>query len=197
MANSRTDDVREVRLEGPGLVVSLIFLAVVIAGSFWAGRWWESRGQVSDAAALDLGLVNEPAIREGAVKEPTDVGETANFFDKVDDSKAEPAREIQDKPRKQVKQPPVAQPQPRKAAVSDGRYFVQVFAGRDEKTATDIYERLESGGYQVQVDSVRDGNQTLYKVRVGGYAERTEAEAVGAKLGSSGYPGAWVTEVKG
>lgn len=70
-----------------------------------------------------------------------------------------------------------------------GPWVVQIFAARDEPAATTVARRAESDlGAQARVVL----EQGFYKVRVGGYASRAEAESIRERLAGSGYPEAFV-----
>ena len=71
---------------------------------------------------------------------------------------------------------PIAQARP------DGEYAVQVFATRLRQQADDMRARLEEKGYRTYVDESGGGRSPLYRVRVGPFAGRQEAEIVMERL---------------
>ncbi len=175
---------REVRIQGVALFVSGGVLIALLALAFWAGRWFER--QVSAPAA--------PArhdVAGEAAKEETKA-EDLTFFDTLGGGgrAAEPQREVRPKaPTSESAEPPPAAP-----ASRQGPFFVQVFAGRDRRAAEEVVRALEGRGYPVSVEGEREGQGALFKVRVGGYRDRTEAQAVAERLKKEGQAGAWVTK---
>lgn len=192
--------VRELRLEGLGLLLVAGVLIVLLGGAFYVGRWYER--QVGPGAAGAPGGVSltDPLAN---VEPPADVDRSADFFDEVQgaEKEAEPQREI---PRETPEPaPPQAQeqeaaPPPAQAeaqAAEGGAYYVQVFAGRDRQSAEALVRELTGKGHPVKLFSEREGRGALYKVRVGGYATREQADGAKDKLIDDGYSGAWVTAV--
>ena len=190
----KNDDVREFRLEGFGLFFSIAALAVLMGGSFWAGRQWERR-QADPSGLPGDARLTEANVAADALKPPADVDSEMTIFDRADGTVAEPEREVaaeREEPSRNVRRA-VEQ-----AVVEDrsAPFFVQVFAGRDEATATQLIDRLEGAGYRVRLFTEPDGQGTLYKVRVGGYPERDSARSAASRLQGAGHSGAWVTEVR-
>lgn len=187
-----SSDVREFRLEGFGLFLSIAALAIVVGGSFWAGRQWERRQADHSQLPRDERLA-EANVAEGALRPPADVDAELTAFDRTDGTVAEPQRELPaDRDERSVRQ---AEPERAEPAIDDtaAPFFVQVFAGRDRSTATTLIDRLERSGYRVRLFTEADG---LYKVRVGGYPTREPAREAAGELQAAGYSGAWVTELR-
>jgi rare lipoprotein A len=86
---------------------------------------------------------------------------------------------------------PIAAPEPTHVALN-GAYVVQVGAYSDLMNAHRVQAAVESAG-QVQVEprQTASGGE-IFRVRVGGYASRAEAEAARAQVASLGYPEAVV-----
>jgi cell division protein FtsN len=172
---------RELRLEGPVLYVVVVALLGAVALAFWAGRWFERQTAPAPPIAAQEGRGHE------AGDEPK--ADDVTFFDTLGGGgrAAEPEREV--RPKSEAG-PPSAPPA---AAPRSGTFCVQVFAGRDRQAAEEIVRSLSGRGYAVTVQGEREGRGALYKVRVGGYADRGEAQAVAERLKREGQPGAWVT----
>jgi DedD protein len=58
-----------------------------------------------------------------------------------------------------------------------GGYAVQVGAFKSEEEANKVRDRLRNGGVAAFVDKSSDGEQTLWKVRAGPYADRSGADS--------------------
>ena len=155
------ESMHEFRLEGIGLLLGGGLLLAMMAGAFFLGRWVERGAQpggpqpVSGSGPLSQVLTPEPGA---------DVGQGVTHFDNLDgaEKQLEPARE--------VPPPKGAMPAAASAAAQadGGRYYVQVSALRDQGTAAEMIDMLKAQGYGVRLFSEREGQGTLYKVRVGG-----------------------------
>ena len=66
---------------------------------------------------------------------------------------------------------------------------VQLAAFADDKGANALANKLKRVGYAAYVEPVETSRGTLWRVRVGGYESRVEAEAARVKLKSEGYSG--------
>ncbi len=71
--------------------------------------------------------------------------------------------------------------------------MVQVWAGRERPTAERLVAALQEAGFGVRMFAESSGGETLYKVRVGGYASEALARQAVDDLQARGYRGAWVT----
>jgi hypothetical protein len=202
MDDDRRQDspVRELRLEGSGLyVVGALFLAA-LAAAFYTGRWIERR------AAVPPGLTAGPIVETGGARTTApdvDVSQKTTYFDTMggDQKQAEPGREMPPEAAEEQKLAlPTVQPQAAPAGVDPaggaaGPFYVQLFAGRDQVSAESLVASLNAQGYRVRLDTERSGGGSLYKVRVGGYAAKADAQVLAERLRGSGHSGAWVTRV--
>ncbi len=72
---------------------------------------------------------------------------------------------------------------------ADG-FVVQLAAFADDKGANALANKLKKGGYATAyVEPVETSRGTLWRVRVGGFGSRPDAEAARAKLKTDGYAG--------
>ena len=86
----------------------------------------------------------------------------------------------------------VASPAPRTGAPPDG-WVVQVAALNDRGEADEIARRLVSKGYGAFVVAPASGNPAVYRVRVGTFKTKSEADMVGAKLKKEERFDPWIT----
>ncbi len=186
------NSVREFRFEGLGLVIVVTVIVGLLAGSFALGRWYERRAQGRSGAEL-IDLEN-PLENVVEIEEPTDVGESATYFDTSEggEKEAEPGRETGTASAPARPRQAPADPAP---AASSGSFFVQIAAVRDRSAAERLIEELRGGGYTVRLFSEAEGRGALYKVRVGGYETEEQAREAVKGLVNKGYQGAWVTRV--
>jgi len=83
-----------------------------------------------------------------------------------------------------------AQPAPvaTSMAKADG-FVVQLAAFADDKGANSLANKLKRAGYAAFVEPVHTSRGTLWRVRVGGYGSKPEADAARVKLKGEGYSG--------
>jgi DedD protein len=75
------------------------------------------------------------------------------------------------------------------SAPQAGEFVVQLAAFADDKGANALANKLKRAGYAAYVEPVTTSRGTLWRVRVGGYTSRSEADAARAKLKEEGYSG--------
>jgi len=73
-------------------------------------------------------------------------------------------------------------------AKADG-FVVQLAAFADDKGAYSLANKLKKAGYAAFIEPVHTSRGTLWRVRVGGYGSKPEADAARAKLKGEGYSG--------
>ena len=66
---------------------------------------------------------------------------------------------------------------------------MQLAAFADDKGANALANKLKKGGYAAYVEPVNTSRGTLWRVRVGGYATRPEADTARVELKGEGYSG--------
>jgi cell division septation protein DedD len=205
MEEDRDDSqVREFRLEGTSLfVVGGLFL-VALACAFYLGRWVERGSSGPDAGMM---LAEPGASGSTRSETPVDVSEEAGYFDTIEgETEAEPDRQAIELPSTdpgvvegsaglRARAPERPAPTPEEAAPAAGPFYVQLFAGRDKASAERLVRGLGDRGYRVRLDTEPAGEGLLYRVRVGGYAAKPDAEVLAERLRKDGYPDAWVTRV--
>ena len=66
---------------------------------------------------------------------------------------------------------------------------MQLAAFADDKGANALVNKLKKSGYAAYVEPVTTSKGTLWRVRVGGYGTRPEADAARVALKGEGYSG--------
>jgi cell division septation protein DedD len=89
--------------------------------------------------------------------------------------------------------PPVEPAAPAEAAPATGGFAVQVAALNVRSEADAMAKRLTSKGYSAYVLAAANGNPAVFRVRIGSYKTRREAEAMAAKLQQEEQIKPWVT----
>jgi DedD protein len=116
---------------------------------------------------------------------PEAKAETSEAAEKKPDAKA-PVVAATTPPPSVVEPAMPGAPSPAKA---EG-YAVQIAAFTDDKGANTLAGKLKRAGYgSTYTESVETSRGTLWRVRVGGFASRPEAEAARAKLKTEGWNG--------
>lgn len=75
------------------------------------------------------------------------------------------------------------------AVTKNGKFAVQTAAPANEKSAREQVERLRKSGFAAYTEKVDAKDGTRYRVRVGPYATRDDAERARARLKSQGFAG--------
>jgi hypothetical protein len=187
------NDIREFRLEGMGLMIAGGALIVLLVASFYFGRWYERQTGFPAQAGPPFETGADALANVVESEEAADVGEEADFFDDLEggQKEAEPQRQARKASRQEAKAP-----EPPAAEAPEGAFYVQVVAGRDRSAVERLIQELKGKGYPVKLFSEREGRGALYKVRVGGYADRAQADEMAEKLRQEGHAGAWVTTIE-
>ena len=79
-------------------------------------------------------------------------------------------------------------------SLATGDVVIQVFSTGEEATAREVLGRLERNGFRAFLSPVVDAGRTLYRVRVGPFERRSEAEEVAARLRRSLNMETWITQ---
>jgi DedD protein len=140
-----------------------------------------------------------------AATPPPDPAESQAYFDDLTKSGSEPASKVAPPPEREpkaatpppkVERPDTAVPPPATATpggVTGTGFVVQVAALRDRTEADAIVQRLAGKGYQAFVVNPVPGKPPVYKVQVGRFAQRGDAEKTAARLKSQEQYSPWVT----
>jgi DedD protein len=87
------------------------------------------------------------------------------------------------------RKPPTATPAPAAAAgpsAAKGDWTVQLGVFGDESNARRLADRASTFGYKVNVASYKANGKTMYRVRLGTYSSKGQAEATASALGAHG-----------
>ena len=196
---SPDDAFHEIQLSGKQLVFLFMATTVVSVAIFLlgvvVGRSVRAESITVDptvAAASGQASVapSEPAAVPSSDAPATPAEPPLTYHQRLESEKS-PAEEL--KPRSEPAapapsraaapdpQPPV--PSPAAQGAKPGTWAVQVQALRDRDAASQVVQRLRGKGYPAFVVAPTAGAPTqLFKVQVGRYNDRTEAQQVGARL---------------
>jgi FtsZ-interacting cell division protein ZipA len=80
------------------------------------------------------------------------------------------------------------------ATTPKGAYVIQVFSSADQAQAERIRAKLVAGGQTAYLSPIERGGRTMYRVRVGPFKSRDEAQKVSEKVRKGYKLDTWVTE---
>ena len=183
----------ELQLEARHLAVLIVLVVVLCVASFLLGRWVERQRLGPDPAALS-GVGEDGAT----IEEMGDVAEDLTFFDSLKSDEPVLLEGVAAEPEPaasgDVPLPPARESaRPRREASSGMRsveegVMIQVLASRQRAPAEELRRRLREKGYTALL--VPEGG--AYKVRVGPYADRADAERVAAILREEEQLTTWI-----
>jgi len=79
-------------------------------------------------------------------------------------------------------------------AVPKGSYVIQVFSSPDQAQAERIRGQLTGGGQKAYLSPINRGGRTMYRVRIGPFKSRGDAQTVADKVRKGYKLDTWVTE---
>ena len=85
--------------------------------------------------------------------------------------------------------PPASSAAPAATPAKAEGFVVQLAAFADDKGANSLSNKLKKAGYSAFVEPVHTSRGMLWRVRVGGYGTRSEADAARSKLKGEGFSG--------
>ncbi len=206
----------EIQLNTPHLVLAVLGAAVVGVAIFWlgvvigsgrtesgdAGDWQAAVPGDSEQAAAEeqpLGFyeaVNEPAATDDGASQPTTEDQPATTPPPAEEMAAPeftPSRPVEEQPARVVAESPAGLP--RHDASLASRWIVQVRSTPEKAAAAALLAALVADGFPAFVVSADVSGTTYYRVRVGRYGSRGDAERVEAELlNRSDIDTSWVTE---
>lgn len=138
------------------------------------------------------GAAAPPAEKPAGESEPgAGQADTASATD--DASTAEPDRSARRNRRNRKAEQAAAAGTP-EPAVPKGSVVIQVFSSADRSQADRIRDRLVGGGYQAYLSPVEVSGHTMYRVRIGPFGSRGDAQKVAEKVRKGFKLDTWVTE---
>jgi cell division septation protein DedD len=200
----------EIQLNGKQLVFLFMAATVVSVVIFLCGVL-VGRGVRAERAATDGTAVNPvadapasgpsaaPSTPAGsdptAAPPPAPATEDLTYFDRLEKQKPPEERikpALPEKKETKERKPP---PAPAAQAMDPGGqgYAVQIAALNVRTEAEAIAKRLTSKGYAAYVVAPPSGTPAVYRVRVGKFPSRREAESIAARLKKEEQFNPWVT----
>jgi DedD protein len=206
----------EIALTGRQVLVAFVVLLVCLVAAFFSGVWVGSGGGDSEERPPEIAREEsdegEPLqelsfFEEEPMDRPRDLGEVAReprqdttLLEDVDGR--EPER-ITVPPPDETEEPavPAPAPEPRPAPspppstpVTAGDWIIQVFVSGEEEAARDMLAKVKGNGFRGFLSPVTDAGRTLYRVRVGPFERRSDADSMAARLKREMGLETWVTQ---
>jgi len=145
-------------------------------------------GEVAEEARPDTTLREDVGDRRKAAETGAAPGEEGGAG--VDSEAGEPpSGEAESAPAKERRRD--ATPS---GSLATGDVVIQVLVSSEEDKARQILDRLERSGFRAFLSPVTDGGRTLYRVRVGPFEQRAQAEEVAERLRESLNLETWITQ---
>jgi hypothetical protein len=162
----------------------LLLVVALCVASFMLGRWVERQ-----SSGADIDAIVEDG--EARMEEGGDVARDLTFFDSLKNDQPVPLETDAAGTRAAMKPAAsrggVAPPPAGRRSVEEG-VFIQVIATAQRSAAESVRKRLREDGYTALM--VSEGG--TWKVRVGPYADRAEAERAAVRLRSEKGLTTWI-----
>jgi cell division septation protein DedD len=207
----------EIQLNGKQLVflfmaATVVSVVIFLLGVFVGRGVRAERGTVADSAtastaAAETSPTPQPATAvpvappagsdPTAVAPPKEAAEDLSYFKRLDKAtpaaeKLKPAPKENKVDRPALEAPPAPAPASANEPTGQG-YVVQIAALNVRSDAEAIAKRLSNKGYAAYVVAPPDGTPAVYRVRVGKFPTKREADSVAAKLQKEEQFKPWVT----
>jgi len=207
----------EIALTGRQVLAAFVILLVCLVAAFFSGVWVGREGGEPEAERPDAAQAEEPEARpdelsffdEEPMERPRPLGEVAKearpgttLREDVGDRDAPPEAAEGASPEEEGARPPAAEPgateRPRETppggSLGTGDVVIQVLVSSEETKAREILDRLRRSGFRAFLSPVTDGGRTLYRVRVGPFERKAQAEEVAERLREAFDLETWITQ---
>ncbi len=149
--------------------------------------------EVAEQPTSDTTLAEDMGVAEIEETAPPQQSETTQPAMSATSEPA-PEPETESQVRTAEVTPPPSQPvKASEPSATEGEHVIQVFSSADESQAKKLISKLSGGGFPAFLSPVDVGGQTMYRVRIGPYAELADAETVAARVRRSYKLDTWVT----
>lgn len=152
-----------------------------------------SLADFAEQPTSDTTLAEDVGVADAEEPDPQQEAESAQPSISASSEPA-PETETETPVRTADSQQPSSQPaMTSEPTVAEGEHVIQVFSSADEGQAKKLISKLSGGGFPAFLSPVDVGGQTMYRVRIGPYAELADAETVAARVRRSYKLDTWVT----
>lgn len=220
MSDSRHQSYYEIALTNRQVMGVFVVLLVCVLGAFLAGVWVGREGSpivtTVEPQAISSGVTEGDSPLEeldffDAGDEPAAEMEARPPAGESQDEPSTPViieelggGETEDQTAAAVPLPlpPPISSEPERSATPDpdpvetaaaGEFVVQVFSSSDEEQARRVLERLRAGEYPAQLSPVDVDGRPMYRVRVGPYVDRADAQEIADRIRRAYRLDTWIT----
>jgi cell division septation protein DedD len=222
VAHTQDEGFHEIQLNGKQLVflfmaATVVSVVIFLCGVLVGRGVRAERGTVAENTAINSvaettpqqpppAPVPTPAGSDPRTAAPPPAVDDLSYFNRLEKEKApqEQLKPAPEKPEPRAERPAPPPPPPKdpvRTASADASsaepagqgYAVQIAALNVRDDAEAIAKRLSSKGYTAYVLAPPTGSPLIYRVRIGKFPSRREAESVAAKLKKEEQLNPWVT----
>lgn len=203
MDDSQEPSYYEIALTNRQVLVFFVVLLLSVVGAFFSGVWL---GQQRSGSMPTI-------VQAEAPEEPEDTGESLTPLNFFTDEKAPPSsakaaanKRPAAKPEKiasegspgttlleDVGSKPIESPPATTSAPVAGDFVIQVFSSPDGAQARKMLDRMTEGGYEAFLSPDEVKGRTMYRVRIGPFTGRSEADSTAERLEKDYQIDTWVT----
>jgi cell division septation protein DedD len=189
MASTHDEGFREIQLSGKQLVfvamAGVVIAVVIFLMGVQVGRGVLAQRGLPDVNAASSGAETEPppppASAGPGPGAPVAAGEQLSYAERLSASEPTPEKLIAPRPEPARAKPDAPEPAASPDPAGSG-FSIQVAALREREEADTIVKRLVAKGYPAYVASPIKEKVPIFRVRIGKYKDRHEADTVAAKL---------------
>jgi cell division septation protein DedD len=150
---------------------------------------------LEDFAGEEPEIETEPAPEETAEEPAPEPAPTKAPEETREERRKRREREREEQRAEETKTPaPTRTARAPEPAIPRGSAVIQVFSSADQDQAERIRDRLVKGGYKAYLSPVETGGRTMYRVRIGPYGSRSDADTAAANVRKNYKLDTWVTE---
>lgn len=165
-------------------LASLVILSLTFAVGILVGRQWTRTepAPVQAEKAKKPGLAARGGLREAQAERTGQIREKLTFYQDLPAPLSSPPPPLS-KPAPGAPEPRSPAPDPRPPTPDPRGWTVQVGAYRAREPAEEFRRSLSAAGYDAYVTAVSTDDGTVrYRVRVGSFSSRSEAERTASRL---------------
>ncbi|HVR98000.1 MAG TPA: SPOR domain-containing protein [Thermoanaerobaculia bacterium] len=154
----------------------------------------EDFGGDDDAAADDAGAADDEPVQKAAPRPTPQPRPAAPAADERAENTKKDESVVRSRPLPEATPSKTAQAAPPSGSGRAGDVVIQVFSSPEQDQAERIQARLARGGHKAFLSPVEVAGRTMYRVRIGPFNSRDEAQRVAEQVRKGYKLDTWVTE---
>ena len=194
----------EIALTNRQVLVFFVVLLLSVVGAFFSGVWLgqqradgmptvvqaaapeEPQVAEEDLAQLNFFTDDKPPASSAKVETVAPAGSPETTL--LEDVTGRTSEGTSQEPPKQAETPAATT-----AVPAAGGFVIQIFSSPDGAQARKLRERIAAGGFEAFLSPVEVDGRTMYRVRIGPFAGKSEAESTAVRLEKDYRVDTWVT----